>query len=113
MKISGLLTFVAAVFFLAACSKQDAAVEEAAVFTVPGPEGSKAIRAAVTMNSSSFSDDDCASILKHTRARLPWYMIPESVEIRDAFPRTTSGKIDRRALSQEATDAHIATEEAS
>jgi acyl-CoA synthetase (AMP-forming)/AMP-acid ligase II len=31
--------------------------------------------------------------------RLPSYAVPARVEIRDSLPRTTSGKIDRRAIA--------------
>jgi len=41
---------------------------------------------------------DSAALLAFLRARLPEHMIPALLIPLDAFPRTTSGKIDRRAL---------------
>ena len=31
--------------------------------------------------------------------RLPIYMVPERIEVRSAFPRTSTGKVDRQALA--------------
>ena len=33
---------------------------------------------------------------------LPRYMVPEQIQLRDALPKTSTGKIDRRALVAEA-----------
>ena len=38
-------------------------------------------------------------ILKYCFAQLPKYMIPEIVEFRDSLPTTSSGKVDRKKLS--------------
>src|SRR5205085_11425249 len=32
--------------------------------------------------------------------RLPLYMVPEQIEVRIAFPRTSTGKADRQALAR-------------
>jgi acyl-CoA synthetase (AMP-forming)/AMP-acid ligase II len=37
---------------------------------------------------------------QHCAATLPRYMVPESVEFRTTLPRTSSGKVDRRALAE-------------
>ena len=37
--------------------------------------------------------------------RLPKYMLPESVQLRASLPRGPTGKIDRKALLLEATQA--------
>jgi D-alanine--poly(phosphoribitol) ligase subunit 1 len=37
-------------------------------------------------------------VLEHLQARMPPYMVPAIVEIRDQLPLTASGKVDRRAL---------------
>ena len=37
-------------------------------------------------------------LLAHAAAHLPWYAVPQDLTCVDAFPRTTSGKIDRNAL---------------
>ena len=41
------------------------------------------------------------------KAALPKYMLPDALLRRDALPRTGSGKIDRRALRQEAEREHL------
>ena len=69
-------------------------VEEAGSYTAR--EGT-VIEAAVTLHgSSTVSAND---LLRHCADRLPSYAVPQAVHIIDAFPRTTSQKIDRRALA--------------
>lgn len=38
-------------------------------------------------------------LIAHLRKRLPRYAIPKTVNVLDEFPRTTSGKIDRKCLT--------------
>ena len=38
-------------------------------------------------------------LIAHLRKRLPRYAIPKTVKVLDEFPRTTSGKIDRKCLT--------------
>ncbi|OQO89834.1 hypothetical protein B1813_18455 [Saccharomonospora piscinae] len=40
------------------------------------------------------------NLREHVRARLPEYLVPSAVRVLDAFPVTSSGKVDRRALSE-------------
>ena len=71
-------------------------VEEAAAYAVPYEAGSHQIEAAVILKpNATLSEAD----LKHqAAARLPAYAVPQQIAIAATFPRTTSGKIDRRAL---------------
>jgi nonribosomal peptide synthetase MxcG len=39
-------------------------------------------------------------IKRHCLARLPKYMIPEAFIFQEALPRTSTGKIDRQALTR-------------
>jgi amino acid adenylation domain-containing protein len=41
---------------------------------------------------------DEASLVRSLRADLPHYMVPSSIGFRDSLPRTSSGKLDRKAL---------------
>ena len=43
-----------------------------------------------------------AAVIAHCRASIPNYMIPDEVEIREALPCTSTGKVDRTALRTEA-----------
>lgn len=79
------------------------AVLEAAAFTVADGAGSRSIIAAVTVVEDASDGASPANIKAHARAKLPPYAVPREVEILSEFPRTTSGKIDRRALSEAAS----------
>jgi amino acid adenylation domain-containing protein len=73
------------------------AVEEAAAYTVPDAEGSSLIEAAVTAKTGAALTADL--VLSHAAGRLPTYAVPARVTVWEAFPRTSTGKIDRRALA--------------
>ena len=74
-------------------------VEEAAAVALPDGDASQRICALVTL--VGVGDAAPTTLARAVRARLPWYAVPASIEIRDAFPRTTTGKIDRRSLRQQ------------
>lgn len=71
-------------------------VEETAVFPVANEDGETQIKAALILkNGSQLHKSD---LLRHLAERLPRYALPGQIDIVSDFPRTTSGKIDRRAL---------------
>ncbi len=75
-------------------------VEEAAVYAVPDGQGSNLIEAAAILKAGlSFSSAD---LIEHLAARLPPYAVPVRVTISQEFPRTSTGKIDRRELQTRA-----------
>ena len=74
-------------------------VEETAVFTIPDGEGSHKIEAAAIMKQGSAITP--ADLTRHIAKQLPVYAIPGRVVFVDKFPRTSSGKIDRRKLQIE------------
>lgn len=73
------------------------AVEEAAIYTVAGELGQSEIHGAFmpALNERVHTADDFLAYLKE---RLPWYAVPISLRPSKEFPRTSTGKIDRRAL---------------
>jgi len=72
------------------------AVDEAAAYAVPDGLGSNLIECTVTARAGmTVSEDELAAYLSR---RLPPYAIPARIAIASDFPRTSTGKIDRRAL---------------
>ncbi len=69
---------------------------EAAVFTCPGDDGSLQIHAAAIPSGTSVTARSVASELQ---SLLPPAAVPVQIFLVDSFPRTSSGKIDRTALS--------------
>jgi acyl-coenzyme A synthetase/AMP-(fatty) acid ligase len=78
------------------------AVEEAAAFAVPDGNGSVLVHAVVTLVGGAQVDP--AALVRHVKAHLPPYARPATLTPLAAFPRTTTGKIDRRALAERAAD---------
>jgi len=73
-------------------------VEESAAFAVPQEDGSQQIQVAVTLkNGKQHKDSD---LLAYLKLRLPWYALPSALRVQEVFPRTTTGKIDRRKLQE-------------
>jgi amino acid adenylation domain-containing protein len=72
------------------------AVAEAVVLAVPDPEITHRLLAVVVLAAGTALDE--AALKQHCAAALPRYMVPEHIGARDALPRTSSGKVDRRAL---------------
>ena len=78
-----------------------AAVDEVVVVAVPDDEVTNRLKAVlVTKPGAEVSAEE---LKQHCAATLPRYMVPEFVEFRAALPRTSSGKVDRRALAESIT----------
>ena len=75
-------------------------IEEAAAFPLPDSEGSTLISAGVTLKDNQKVTE--SELMKYLKTKLPWYAVPRRIDIVKAFPRTSSGKIDRRALQHQA-----------
>jgi acyl-coenzyme A synthetase/AMP-(fatty) acid ligase len=76
-------------------------VEEAAVYVVPDGHGSNQIEAAVIAKQGTLLTP---SVLEsYLTDRLPSYAIPLRISVVDDFPRTSTGKIDRRKLRDRAS----------
>ncbi|MFZ4657034.1 MAG: amino acid adenylation domain-containing protein [Caldilineaceae bacterium] len=72
------------------------AIEEAAVIPIPDDEIGNQIKAFVVLRNGqelprNAIDAFCA-------ARLPKYMVPHQVEVQDALPKTSTGKVDKTKL---------------
>ena len=80
------------------------AVDEAVVLAIPDDEVTHRLRAVVVTKGGSALDE--AALRQHCAESLPRYMVPEAIEFRRELPRTSSGKVDRRALlpASEATN---------
>jgi acyl-CoA ligase (AMP-forming) (exosortase A-associated) len=73
-------------------------VAEAAAFGVPHPALGQAIVLLAVGRDGAL---DAATLLRECQRRLPAYMVPAHVEIRDGqFPRNPNGKIDRKLLRE-------------
>jgi amino acid adenylation domain-containing protein len=75
-------------------------IEEAAVFSLPMADNTQQIWASYTCKTGVAAEQK--ALAQHLKQSLPQYAIPAKLTQRQDFPRTTSGKINRTALSQEA-----------
>jgi amino acid adenylation domain-containing protein len=78
-------------------------IEEAAAYPVPDGQGSNLIAASVILRREAGVDE--AHIVEHIAGRLPSYAIPVKIDIVGDFPRTSTGKINRRELQALATQS--------
>lgn len=69
-------------------------VVEAAVIAVPDEAVTNRLKAFVVL-AGDVPDGELA---RRCRERLPHYMIPEEFELREELPKSSTGKVDRRAL---------------
>ncbi len=76
---------------------QHAGIREAVVVAIPDEEVTSRLKAYVVCDGQQLDTD---AVLKHCRERIPRYMVPEFVEFLDALPQTSTGKVDRKALSR-------------
>jgi amino acid adenylation domain-containing protein len=77
-------------------------VLECAVIAVPDPLVTNRIHAFVAGRRGLTE----AAVVRTCGERIPHYMVPERIELRDVLPKTSTGKIDRRALASVAIPDH-------
>ena len=78
-------------------------VGEAAALGIPHPVLGQAIVVVATARDGVLLDTD--DLLKQCRQRLPAFMVPARLTVREGnLPRNPNGKIDRKLLAQEALD---------
>ncbi|HLU47230.1 MAG TPA: amino acid adenylation domain-containing protein, partial [Planctomycetota bacterium] len=76
---------------------------EAAAFTEVGDDGSVRVAAAAIPRDLD-SPPSVESLRAHCASRLPHYAVPETFRIERDFPRTSTGKIDRRRLAERGSE---------
>lgn len=73
------------------------AIREAVVLPVPDELLGARLRAVICGDGARGLTRE--AVLDHCRRRLPGYMVPDTVEFREALPRTSTGKVDRVQLA--------------
>jgi amino acid adenylation domain-containing protein len=74
-------------------------VAEAAVVALPSDSiGNELIGFVVAAEGAALESRD---VLAHVAAKLPAYMVPGALHVRASFPRTSTQKVDRKALAAE------------
>ncbi len=73
------------------------AVDESVVVAIPDDEITNRLLAVVVTKAGAEVTAD--QLKQHCAVTLPRYMVPEALEFRASLPRTSSGKVDRRALA--------------
>jgi amino acid adenylation domain-containing protein len=73
---------------------EHSAVRQAVVVPVEGADAEKKLAAYVVLRES----ETPAALRRYLAGRLPGYMVPATLDVLDALPRTPHGKLDRRAL---------------
>lgn len=80
-------------------------VHEAAAFPVPDGQGSNLIEAAIVLKENRWVEE--SEIVEHLGNRLPPYAVPVKIDFLTEFPRTSTGKINRRELQAQAAEKHL------
>jgi fatty-acyl-CoA synthase len=80
------------------CLYQHAAVAEAAVIGVPHDKWGETVLACVVLRPDTAATP--AELIEHCRARLAHYKCPTTIELRDALPRTATGKLQKFRLRE-------------
>ena len=73
-------------------------VSECAVVAVPDDLVTNMIHAFVALKG----DTSTKELLSHCKEKVPHYMVPEQIEVRDVLPKTSTGKIDRQTPTKQA-----------
>jgi amino acid adenylation domain-containing protein len=77
------------------------AIAESAVLAIPNPSIGHELRAFVKLAPGATTTS--AELAAELGRTLPPYMVPERIVVKDDLPRTSTGKIDKSALSAEPT----------
>ncbi len=74
--------------------------EIAAAVVIPIPDEIVGNRISAIITAVTGCSITKENFVRYCASRLPKYMIPEMIEFRDSLPMTSSGKIDRKKLSE-------------
>ena len=78
------------------------AVEQACVVGVPDPKRGESVKAFIILSIEAKGKIKETEIIEWAKTQMAAYKYPRSIEFRDAFPMTASGKILWRKLQDEA-----------
>jgi fatty-acyl-CoA synthase len=81
------------------CLFSHPAVAEVAVIGVPSEKWGETIKALVVLAEGATADEP--ELIAHCKARLAHYKAPTSVELREAIPRTATGKVQKFKLREQ------------
>jgi acyl-CoA synthetase (AMP-forming)/AMP-acid ligase II len=81
------------------CLFSHPAVAEVAVIGVPSEKWGETIKALVVLADGQSATE--ADLIAHCKSRLAGYKAPTSVELREAIPRTATGKVQKFKLRQQ------------
>jgi len=81
------------------CLFSHPAVAEVAVISVPDDRWGETIKALVVLAEGATADE--AELIAHCKKRLAGYKAPTSVELREAIPRTATGKVQKFKLREQ------------
>jgi acyl-CoA synthetase (AMP-forming)/AMP-acid ligase II len=85
------------------CLFSHPAVAEVAVIGVPSEKWGETVKALVVLADDASADVESveAELIAHCKRRLAGYKAPTSIELREAIPRTATGKVQKFKLRQQ------------
>jgi amino acid adenylation domain-containing protein len=79
-------------------------VDQCAVVTRDSLKGHKRLIAYIVLSSDGADRPSLSDLRRHLQARIPDYMIPAAIEVLEAMPLNSNGKLDRKALPPPKTE---------